>query len=76
MESCSTKLDMLAYQQLVLNEDSKTVVAIDKHKGLYWYTCLPFRIYRIACPIFQRVMEGLLAALLHIVVYLDHVLAT
>ena len=38
-----TKLDMSqAYQQLVLDNDSKEIVTINTHKGLFSYQQLPF----------------------------------
>ena len=52
-----TKLDMSqAYQQLVLDDDSKEIVTINTHKGLFSYQCLPFGVPS-APGIFQRIME-------------------
>ena len=55
-----TKLDMSqAYQQLLLDEESKQYVVINTHKGLFRYNRLPFGISS-APGIFQRVMKNLL----------------
>ncbi|KAL2095791.1 hypothetical protein ACEWY4_007939 [Coilia grayii] len=73
---CFSKLDMShAYQQLVLAEDSRKLVTINTHRGLFQYTRLPFGVSS-ACAIFQRAMEGLLAGIDHVVVYLDDILLT
>ena len=55
-----TKLDLAhAYQQLLLDDDSKSYTTINTHKGLYRYNRLPFGIHS-APAIFQRTMEGIL----------------
>ena len=54
------KLDLSqAYQQVLLDDESKQYVVINTHKGLFRYTRLPFGISS-APGIFQRVMESLL----------------
>ena len=71
-----TKLDMSqAYQQLVLEEDSRKYVVINTHWGLFRYNRLPFGISS-APGIFQRVMESLLSGIQGVVVYIDDVLVT
>ena len=58
-----TKLDMSqAYQQLVLDNDSKEIVTINTHKGLFSYQRLPFGVSS-APGIFQRTMETVLAGI-------------
>ncbi|VDI58342.1 Hypothetical predicted protein [Mytilus galloprovincialis] len=54
------KLDLsLAYQQIVLDEESRKYVTINTHKGLYQYNRLPFGV--LSAPgVFQRTMENLL----------------
>ena len=48
-----------AYQQLLLDDDSKKYAVINTHKGLYQYTRLPYGVSS-APGIFQRTMENLL----------------
>lgn len=69
-----TKLDMSqAYQQLVLDEESRKYTTINTHKGLYEYTRLPFGVSS-APGIFQRTIENLLKGIDHVVVRMDDIL--
>ena len=71
-----TKLDMSqAYQQLLLDEESKKFVVINTHRGLYRFNRLPFGVAS-APGIFQRVMESLLSGIPGVVVYIDDILVT
>ena len=71
-----TKLDMSnAYQQLVLDEESRKLTTITTHKGLYQYRRLPFGV-SAAPAIFQRTMECILRDIPHVCVYLDDILIT
>ena len=71
-----SKLDMSqAYQQLILDPESRDLVTINTHRGLFRYTCLPFGVAS-APGIFQRVMEGLLKGVPGVVIYLDDILVT
>ena len=71
-----TKLDMSnAYQQLVLDEESRKLTTINTHKGLYQYRRLPFGV-SAAPAIFQRTMECILRDIPHVWVYLDDILIT
>ena len=71
-----TKLDIAhAYQQIPLDEDSRSSVTINTHKGLFRYNRLPFGVHS-APAIFQRAMEGLLRVIPSTVVYLDDILIT
>ena len=66
-----TKLDMShAYQKLVLDDDSKEIVTVNTHKGLFCYQHLPFGVSS-APGIFQRTMETILAGMPQVLVYLD-----
>ena len=63
-----TKLDMSqAYQQLLLDEESKKFTTINTHKGLYQYNRLPFGVSSEP-RIFQRTLENLLQGIPHVVV--------
>ena len=65
-----TKLDMSnAYQQLVLDEESRKLTTINIHKGLYQYRRLPFGV-STAPAIFQRTMECMLRDIPHVCLYL------
>ena len=69
-----TKLDLSnAYLQLELDDDSQKLVTISTHKGLYKYNRLPFGVSS-APSIFQRTMEGIVAGIPNVVVYIDDIL--
>ena len=71
-----TKLDLAhAYQQLILDADSRPYTTINTHKGLFQHTRLPFGV-AAAPAIFQRTMESLLGDLPHVCIYLDDILVT
>lgn len=71
-----TKLDMSqAYQQLLLDDDSKEYVTINTHKGLFKYNRLVFGVAS-SPAIFQRTMDNLLQGTPHVAVYLDDILVT
>nr|XP_033495922.1 uncharacterized protein K02A2.6-like [Epinephelus lanceolatus] len=71
-----TKLDMShAYQQIVLEEESRKYVTVNTHKGLFTYTRLPFGVSS-SPAIFQRTMEGVLQGLANVAVYLDDIILT
>ena len=60
-----------AYEQMLLDENSKEFLTINTHKGLYRYNRLPS-----APGIFQRTMEGLLQEIPLTGVLLDNILIT
>ena len=71
-----TTLDLdRAYQQLVLDEESRKYVVINTRQGLFQYNRLPFGV--LSAPgIFRRTMETLLQEIPGVVVYLDDILIT
>ncbi|XP_064469712.1 uncharacterized protein LOC135384441 [Ornithodoros turicata] len=71
-----SKLDIKdAYQQILLDEESKNLVTINTQKGLYRYVRLPFGV-STAPALFLRIMENLLQDLRGVVVYFDDILVT
>ena len=73
-----SKLDLAhAYQQIVLDDESKKVVTINTHivKGLYQVNRLPFGVAS-APSMFQRIMESILQGLPNVSVYIDDILVT
>ena len=62
-----------AYQQLLLEEESKQYVVINTQRGLFRYNRLPFGVSS-APGIFQRAMESLLQGIPNIAIYLDDIL--
>lgn len=64
-----------AYNQIVLDDDSKRFLTINTHRGFYCYTRLPFGV--VSAPsiiLFQRTMDILLQGMKGVVCYLDDVL--
>ena len=71
-----TKLDLSnAYQQLLLDNDSRKMCTINTHRGLYQYTRLPFGIAS-APAIFQKLMDSVLQGMSRTVCYIDDILIT
>ena len=71
-----TELDLShAYEQMLVDEDSKEIMTINTHKGLFRYNRLPYGVSS-APGIFQRTMEGLLQGIPHVGVLLDNILIT
>ena len=69
-----SSLDMSqAYQQLPLDDESKKVVVINTHKGLFAYNRLPFEVSS-APGIFQRTIENSLQDIPNVLIYLDDIL--
>ncbi|KRY56478.1 Uncharacterized protein T03_3767 [Trichinella britovi] len=71
-----TKLDLSdAYLQVELDEESKRILVINTHKGLYQYNRLPFGVAS-APAIFQKVMNTMLAGIPNVAGYLDDIILT
>ena len=71
-----SKLDLSqAYQQVLLHEESKGLVCVNTHKGLFRYTRLPFGVAS-APSIFQRLMETILQGIPKVIVYIDDILVS
>ena len=69
-----TKLDLSrAYQQILLEENSREFVTINTHKGLYRPTRLPFGVSS-ASAIFQSKIEQVLQAIPMVVCRVDDIL--
>lgn len=70
-----SKIDLAsAYQQVLLDDESKQLLTINTHRGLFVYNRLPFGVSS-APSIFQRIMENIMKDL-DVVVYLDDLLVT
>ena len=71
-----TKLDMSqAYQQLLLDDESKQYTTINTHKGLFQYNRVPYGVSS-APGIFQRNMENLLQKIPYVIVRVDDILVS
>ncbi|XP_061727739.1 uncharacterized protein K02A2.6-like [Cydia pomonella] len=71
-----SKLDLsMAYNQLMLCEESQNLTCINTHRGLFKYTRLIFGLSS-APAIFQRAMDELLAGMEGVLCLLDDVLVT
>lgn len=77
--SCSPELSKLnlsqAYQQLLLEEESKKYTTINTHQGLYRYNRLPYSI-ALAPALFQKTMDTILQGIPRVFCYLDDILVT
>ena len=71
-----TTLDLShAYNQLLLDEDSRKYFTINTHKGLYQYTRLLFGIAS-APTVFQRTMDTILQGVDSTACYIDDIIVT
>ena len=71
---CFSKLDLSsAYQQLLVEEDSRKYLTINTHRGLFQYNRLPFGVSS-APAIFQAKMDQILSGLEGVICYLDDIL--
>jgi len=58
-----------------LKEESRQLVTINTHRGLFRYSCLPFGVAS-APSIFQKVMDTVLQGLPKVICYLDDILVS
>ena len=71
-----TKIDLSdAYLQVQLDDDSKDLLVINTHKGLFRFNRLPFGIAS-APSIFQKIMDQMIAGLDGTICYLDDIIVT
>ena len=71
---CFAKLDLAeAYLQIEVAEESREVLTINTHRGLFQYTRLHFGV-KTAPAIFQQIMDTLLSGISGTVAYLDDVI--
>ena len=71
-----SKLDLShAYQQVLLEPESRKYVTINTHRGLYQYNRLPFGVAS-APAVFQQTMDKILEGLPMVVVHIDDILIT
>ena len=69
-----TTLDLShAYNQFIMDEESRKYVTINTHKGLYQYTRLPFGIAS-APAVFQRIMDTILQGTEGVACYTDDII--
>lgn len=72
--TCFSTLDLShAYNQLVLEEDSRKFLTINTHRGLYQYTRLPFGVAS-APAVFQKTMDMILQGMEGVICYIDDIL--
>jgi len=64
-----------AYLQLQLNDDSKKLITVNTHHGLFQYNRLPFGVSAVP-TVFQRHIENLMRGCTGVSVYLDDILIT
>ena len=64
-----------AYNQLVLDEESRPYLTINTHRGLYRYTRLPFGVAS-APAVFQKTMDTILQGMKGVICYIDNTLIT
>ena len=72
--TCFAKLDLAeAYLQIEVAEESRELLTINTHRGLFQYTRLPFGV-KTAPAIFQQIMDTLLSGIPGTAAYLDDVI--
>ena len=64
-----------AYLQVVLDDESKQLVMINTHRGLYHVNRLPFEVAS-APALFQQIMVNLLQGIPGVLIFIDDILVT
>ena len=64
-----------AYQQILLEKESKKYTTINSHRGLFQYNLLPYAVFSLP-GIFQRTMNNLLQSIPFVVVRVDDILVS
>ena len=73
---CFAKIDFSdAFLQLEVDEDSKELLTINTHKGLFRYNCLPFGV-KTAPSIFQQTMDAMLTGIMKATAFLDDIIVS
>ena len=71
-----SKIDLShAYQQIPLDENSKTLITINTHRGLFRYNRLPFGVAS-APAVFQQAMDTILQGVPNVICYIDDILVS
>lgn len=71
-----TKLDLTnAFLQISVDQESSELLTVNTHRGLFRVTRLPFGLSS-SPAIFQRIMDGLVAGIPGVVVFIDDLLIT
>ena len=71
-----SKIDLShAYQQMMLDDNSRELITINTHKGLYQYTRLPFGVAP-APALFQRAMDTILQGIPSVICYINDIVVT
>lgn len=61
-----------AYAQVKVSDQSKKILTINTHKGLYWHNKMPYGV--AAAPgFFQKRMEGILGKIKNVKILLDDI---
>ncbi|WKY12958.1 hypothetical protein Q1695_004069 [Nippostrongylus brasiliensis] len=64
-----------AYLQIEVDDDSKELLTINTHRGLFRYNRLPFGV-KSAPGIFQQIIDSMIAGLPGVAAYLDDIIVT
>ncbi|XP_031334049.1 uncharacterized protein K02A2.6-like [Photinus pyralis] len=71
-----TKLDLSqAYNQLIVDDQTKSLLAWSTHKGVYLVERLPFGV-KTACAIFQKEIDTILKGLKGVCCFIDDIIIT